>query len=338
MTSRSRNVIPARRAAALALALALLLGAAPAPAARSLEVDVPAGWRIKPDETQLTLLPPKKSPFRQAMIFDQPFFLPPDVDALKLLAAAAFPEGSKDVRLTGQRKKLDGWTAVEVVGSATLVRDPVALGTYFVWKGTRMMHVVVLASGSDAEPARKMAEDLARSARLSRTATFLPVPGVPRGLIAPASWRPVKPRSRAFVAEIDAGDKPPAPPPSGTLRYEILPAGFDTPLPEVLKELDGMAGASGLKVTRTDGLETRVSGRPVMIFQQLLEPRALLLGAIIRFPANAVRITYLDRRERASERRAMMDQLIERVGETGVDARANAGSPAATKVSAGGAR
>jgi len=153
-------------------------------------------------------------------------------------------------------------------------------------------------------------------------------------VIAPASWRPVKPRSAAFAAEIDAGDKPPAPPPSGMLRYEILPAGFDTPLPAVLGSLDGMAGASGLRVTRTDGLETQVSGRPVMIFQQLLEPRALLLGAIIRFPSNTVRITYLDQRERASERRAMMDQLIERVAETGVRMKATAKTKAADRAPA----
>jgi len=212
----------------------------------------------------------------------------------------------------------------------------VALATIFLWKGTRMVHVVVLASGSDAEPARKVSEDLARSARLARTATFLPVPGAPAGVIAPASWRPVKPVSASFVARIDAGDEPPALPPPGTLRYEILPADFDAPLPQVLKELDGMAETAGLRVTRTDGLETRVSGRPTMVFQQLLDPRALLLGAIIRFPTNVVRVTYLDRRERASERRALIDQLITRVAETGVAGKA--GPPPRTGAAPGRAR
>jgi hypothetical protein len=171
---------------------------------------------------------------------------------------------------------------------------------------------------------RNVARDLARSARLVPQATFLPVPGAPEGVIAPAAWRPAKGGSKEFVARIEAGDAPSAPPPPGILRYEILPAGFDTPLPKVLGGLDAGAEALGLRVTRTDGLETEVSGRPAVVFQQLLEPRALLLGAIIRFPANTVRVTYLDNRERGSRRRAMIDALIERVGKTGVKAKSAA--------------
>jgi hypothetical protein len=307
---------------ALAAALVLLSLALPRAAAAlpALEVTPPPGWRIKADEPQLTLLPPPKSAFVQAMIFDQPFLIAPDVPALQLLAAAAFPEGKSNEKVTGRRTELDGYAAVEVWGTAVAAKAPCSLAAWFVWKGTRMIHVVVLATGNDPAPARKIGATLARGAKLRETATFLPVPGAPPGVIAPAAWRPSNPDTAHFLARVVADDPPPPPP--GTIRYEILPAGYNQPVEEVLKGIDALARSVGGQVTRTDGLETRVEGRRAIVFQQLLEPpRALFLGAIIFFPDTIVRVTYFDRRERASGRRAMVDQLIARVARAGVKAK-----------------
>ena len=321
MTTRSSGstglALVALAGVLMILALAVPRAAAAPPA---LEVTPPPGWRIKTDEPQLTLLPPAKSLFVQAILFDQPFLLSPDVMALEMLAAAAFPEGKSNEKVTGRRTALEGYTAVEVWGTATAANAPYSLGAWFVWKGTRMVHVVVLARGSDPAPARKIGETLARGAKLRETATFFPVPGAPRGVLAPAAWRPSNPDTAHFLARVVANDPPPEP--SGTIRYEVLPAGYNQPIGEVLKGIEALAQSVGGQVTRTDGLETRVEGRRAIVFQQLLQPpRALFLGAIIFFPETVVRVTYFDRRERAAARRAMVDQLITRVARAGIKAK-----------------
>jgi hypothetical protein len=168
----------------------------------------------------------------------------------------------------------------------------------------------VLANGTDPEAVRAMAARVARTAGVERTETFFPLPGAPAGVLAPASWAPETLDPAGATARARAPDDPAAGVP-GLIRYEFRAGGSETGLEAFLAGLDEVARSRGAAKVRTSGVETRAGGRPVIAYQQAVDERVLLTGAVIRYPAGALQVTYFDRPDRARTRKAMFDQLVD---------------------------
>lgn len=301
----------ARKGAAAALLGAALAFIAPGAALADLDVEAPEGWkRIEGGDGDLAFTPPAGSPFRDAAIFDAQLILSRNIEALKPLARAVFPEDADAGELEGRAFLLDGYAAVEIWGGATKGKDHLVQATVFVWKGTRMIPVAVLANGSDAGPAREMAARIARAARVATTETFFPLPGAPAGIVAPASWAPETLDGKGFTARVSAPDDPAGGAP-GMIRYEYRSEGFDQALDRLLEGLDEVARSRGAERIRTSGVDTRAGGRSVTAYQQAVDDRVTVTGAVIHYKAGALQVTYFDRPDRATARKAMFDQLVD---------------------------
>lgn len=299
-----------RRTAAAVLGVGLALIPV-RPVLAGLDVKTPEGWtRVDASEGDLAFSPPGGTAFRDAAVFDADLVLSPNVDALKPLALAVFPQEAKAGEMHGRTFTLDGYAATEIWGGATLGKTHLVQATLFVWKGTRMIPVAVLANGDDAAPAREMAARIARSAKVEKTETFFPVPGAPQGVVAPANWTPKTLEGAAFTARVSAPDAPGSGAP-GMIRYEFRPGGFDRSLDRLLDGLDRIARSRGAERIRTTGVDTRAAGRSVTVYQQAVDERVLLTGAVIHYPSGALQVTYFDRPDRAKARKAMFDQLID---------------------------
>ncbi|MFQ5457072.1 MAG: hypothetical protein ACE5FC_01265 [Myxococcota bacterium] len=306
----------------LVLALALLAGASLTGAARagSLDVKAPAGWAVAGQaKDAVALKPPAGSAFSDAMVFDLPVLLSRKIDALKPMARAVFPPGSKVGEQTGRATTLDGNAALEIWGPATAGETALTQATFFVWKGTRMIPVSVLVKGGDAAAARKMARQIARGVTVTSKVTLFPIPDAPEGLVAPANWRPGPAEDPGMNARVLAPDPDVAGPP-GSISYELLPEADDPTLDKVVGGLHKLAQASGAENVRTSGVETKTGGRPTLAFQQSLDDRLVLTGAIIRYPRAILRVTYFDRPDRARERKALFDVLVQRLAENEIKA------------------
>ncbi len=287
-----------------------------ASAAGSLDIRPPEGWTKAgraPDA--FVLKPPPGSPFRDAAIFNLTLLLSREVDALKPLARAVFPEGAKVGEQSGRKALLDGYAVVEIWGGARLGDDTLSQATFFVWRGTRMIPVSVLMNGSDSAPARAIAEKIARGVSIASTATFFPIPGAPPGIVGPANWTPRQTKGATLTAKVVAPDPEEKGPP-GSINYELLPRSLEPTLDAVLGGLDALARARGAERIRTSGVETRAGRRPVLAFQQTIDERFVVTGAVIRYPEATLRVTYFDRPDRAEKRKPLFDELVERLAES----------------------
>lgn len=300
-----------RAAAALLGAALVLLAATPAPA--QLRVKPPEGWtKIESEGGDHAFSPPEGSKFRDAAVFDADLILSPNIDALKPLALAVFPEDAKAGVMEGRTFPMDGYAAAEIWGGATQGKAHLVQATVFVWKGTRMIPVAVLANGEDPAPAREMAARIAGGTTVDRTDTFFPLPGAPAGIIAPANWSPEMLDNTGLTARASAPDDPSEGAP-GMIRYEYRPAGFDQVLDQLLDGLDRVARSRGAERIRTSGVDTRAGARSVTAYQQAVDERVMVTGAVIHYPVGALQVTYFDRPDRARKRKAMFDQLIDRL-------------------------
>ena len=290
-----------------------LMGAS---AAGSLDVRPPEGWTAAgraPDAVVLN--PPPGSPFRDAAVFNLTLLLSRDIDALKPLARAVFPEGANVGEQSGRAASLDGYAAVEIWGGATLGDTALSQATFFVWRGTRMIPVSVLMNGSDSAAARAIAEKIARGVSITSTATFFPVPGAPPGIVGPANWTPRQTKGATLTAKVVAPDPEEEGPP-GSINYELLPRSLEPTLDAVLGGLDALARARGGQRIRTSGVETRAGKRPTLAFQHTVDERFVVTGAVIRYPEATLRVTYFDRPDRAEKRKPLFDELIARLAES----------------------
>jgi len=319
------NQLNSRVAAALLGAALVLVGAGTARA--KLEVKPPEGWtRIEGGGGDLAFAPPGGSPFRDAAIFDAELILSRNIEALEPLARAVFPEGATAGKLQGRVFPLDGYAAAEIWGGATQGKAHLVQATVFVWKGTRMIPVAVLANGDDPGPVRELAARIARGASVSKTETFFPVPDVPAGIVAPANWVPEILDEEGFTARASAPDDPAGGAP-GMIRYEYRPGGFDQALDRLLEGLDQVARSRGAERVRTSGVDTRAAGRSVTAYQQAVDDRVVVTGAVIHYPAGALQVTYFDRPDRARDRKAMFDQLIDTLAASDIKPPAHATDP-----------
>lgn len=295
------------------ISVTFLMGAS---AAGSLHIRSPKGWTVAGHESDAVVLkPPPGSPFRDATIFNPTLLLSRDIDALMPLARAVFPAGARVGEQSGRKVSLDGYAAVEIWGGATLGDDTLSQATLFLWRGTRMIPVSVLMNGSDSAPARAIAEKIARGVSIASTATFFPVPGSPPGIVGPANWTPRQTKGATLTAKVVAPDPEEEGPP-GSINYELLPRSLEPTLDAVLGGLEALARARGAERIRTSGVETRAGRRPVLVFQQTIDERFVVTGAVIRYPEATLRVTYFDRPDRAEKRKPLFDALVERLAES----------------------